>query len=54
MTAWLDMKKAEVNRQRLEYGDKIMEWDAPKYLKIIEQLQREIRRLKVALGGKRV
>lgn len=46
---WLKMKRAELDQSRANHGDTINEWDLPKFIAIIEEQAREIRRLKTDL-----
>lgn len=53
MTDWLDMKKAELLRLKRRKTENLETWDITRFIKIIDDQAREIRRLKVQLGGKR-
>jgi hypothetical protein len=47
---WLTQKAAELNRWRLALGRDITGWDAYRFLKIISEQAREIRKLKTQLN----
>lgn len=55
LTDWLEMKKQNIRDARVLFAHQpgfVDSWEDPKYLAIIAELQREIRRLKTKLAAK--
>lgn len=49
---WLKMKREELKKQWVIFGDQALNFDANMYIKLINELEREIRVLRTRLGRK--
>lgn len=49
---WLTAKREELRKAKLMFGAAIRMWDTPRFIVIIDEKDREIRRLKTQLAAK--
>jgi hypothetical protein len=47
---WLSMKRQDLLRSYALFGSNVDRWELPRWLKIVQDLEREIRRLKTQLN----